>query len=167
MILAEPGGLTWMQTEDYLSRSNAIRIFSEALNDALFPDQLFSGRDEHEILDYKAAYFTSFENAPGNTIGNAGPYPFWRSGAVAFDALIEYAEEHGFDFTTNLDAFEPEVLFMYSELNTAYGLDWAKQVSAPYSHVDLFEVTGSGHELLWFGWDEFYQKALTYLNELK
>jgi proline iminopeptidase len=31
-ILAEPGGLTWDQIEDYLSRSNHIELFSEALN---------------------------------------------------------------------------------------------------------------------------------------
>jgi proline iminopeptidase len=65
-ILAEPGGLTWDQTTDYLSRSNKIKLFSEALNDAVYPEQFFSGREEHEILDYKASFFLSFENAPGS-----------------------------------------------------------------------------------------------------
>lgn len=166
-VLAEPGGLTWEQTEDYLSRSNKIKMFSEALNDAIYPEQIFAGRNENEILDYKASFFSTFENAPGNTIGNAGPYPFWRNGAVAFNSLIEYAEDHGFDFTTHLSSFEPKILFMYSELNRAYGLSWAQAVATPYPHTEIVEVKGSGHELLYFGWNDFYPKALTYLNELK
>jgi len=166
-ILAEPGGLTWDQAKDYVSRANEIKIFSEQVNDALFPEQIFAGRDEHEILDYKAAYFATFENAPGNTIGNAGPYPFWRNGAVSADELIKRAEESGFDFTTHLPEYHTKVLFAYSELNTAYGLNWAQQVGAPYPNVEYFEVKGSGHELLYFGWDNFYPEALTYLNELK
>ena len=104
-VLAEPGGFTWPQVEDYLSLSNKIKFFSEALNDALFPEQIFAGRDEHEILYYKAAYFFTFENAPGNTIGNAGPYPFWRSGAVALEAMIEIGETKGLDFTTHLQDY--------------------------------------------------------------
>jgi proline iminopeptidase len=166
-ILAEPGGLTWEQAKEYTSRSNEIKLFSEALNDAVFPEQIFAGRDEHEILDYKASYFSTFENAPGNTIGNAGPYPFWRNGAVATTALFDRAEDTGFDFTAHLGEFATRVLFMYSELNRAYGFDWAKQVGSEFPDVEYFEVKNSGHELLYFGWDELYPKALTYLNEMK
>jgi len=167
VVLAEPGGFTWPQAKDYISRANAIDLSSEALNDALFPDQIFSGRDEHEILDYKAAYFMTFENAPGNTIGNAGPYPFWRNGAVSSDAMLDFAEDHGFDFTTHLQQYDTEVLFAYSEFNSAYGADWAHDVGEVFPHVTYFEVKGSGHELLYFGWDSFYPVALTYLNKLK
>jgi proline iminopeptidase len=166
-VLAEPGGLTWTQTEEYLSRSNKIELFSEALNDAIYPEQIFAGIEKHEMLDYKASFFSTFENAPGNTIGNAGPYPFWRNGAVSFNVMIDYAEENGFDFTTHLSQFEPDVLFMYSELNKAYGSVWAQTVASVYPHVELMEVKGTGHEILYFGWDDFYSKALTYLNGLK
>lgn len=166
-ILAEPGGLTWTQTQDYLSRSNRIQLFSEALNDAIFPEQLFAGRSEHEILDYKAAYFTTFENAEGNVLGNAGPYPFWRNGAVSFEAMIATAETSGFDFTRHLSRFEIPILFMYSELNQAYGREWAEAVSAPYPTVQLREIPNSGHELLYFGWQDVYSNALTYLSQLK
>lgn len=166
-VLAEPGGFTWPQTMDYLSRSNHVRLFNEALNDALFPEQIFAGRSEDEVLDYKAAYFTTFENAPGNTLGNAGPYPFWRSGAVSFQALIENADKNGFDFTTHLSDYSTKIFFAYSELNRAYGRSWAEKVSAPYPNVELVEIKGTGHELLYFGWDDFYAKTLPYLNELK
>ncbi len=166
-ILAEPGGFTWTQTQEYLDRSNHIKFFSEALNNAIFPEQIFAGRSEHEVLDYKASYFGAFENAPGNTIGNSGPYPFWRNGAVAFNTLIDNADKNGFDFTTRLNQFPTKILFLYSEFNTAYGLDWAKTVSSPYPNVDVQLLNGTGHEMYYFGWNNLYPKALTYLNNLK
>ena len=167
VVLAVPGGFTWDQTNDYLSRSNKIKFFSEALNDAVFPEQIIAGRDEQEILDYKASFFSTFENAPGNTIGNPGSYPFWRNGAVVFEKLIENAEKYNFDFTTNLHAFSTKVLFMYSERNQAYGSAWAETVSAPYPDVQLEQVKNCGHEMLYFGWEDMYPKAAAYLNSLK
>lgn len=166
-ILAEPGGFTWSQTSEYLSRSNKIRFFTEALNDAVFAEQVIAGRSEHEVLDYKAAFFSNYENAPGNVIGNRGHYPSWRSGAVAFQALIANAEQYGFDFTTNLQAFTHRVLFLYSENNKAYGAGWAATVAAPYPNARLEEVAGCGHEILYFGWDNFFPRALNYLNEMR
>jgi proline iminopeptidase len=167
VVLAEPGGFTWPQVEEYLSKSNKIKFFSEALNDAIFPEQIFAGRDEHEILDYKATYFFTYENAPGNAIGNAGPYPFWRSGAVSLDALIEIGETKGLDFKSHMQDFDTKVLFLYSELNTAYGNDWAHTVGAPFQQVEYHEIPDTGHEMFYFGWDALYPVALTYLNELK
>ncbi len=166
-ILAEPGGLTWKQTSEYLSRSNKIRFFTEALNDAVFAEQIIAGRSEQEVLDYKASFFTNYENAPGNVIGNRGHYPSWRSGAVAFQALIANAAQYGFDFTTNLQAFTHQVLFLYSENNKAYGADWAAKVASPYPNARLREVAGCGHEILYFGWDDFFPRALHYLNEMR
>jgi proline iminopeptidase len=166
-ILAEPGGLSWKQTEEYLERSNKIKFFSEALNDATFPEQIFAGRSEHEILDYKASFFSTYENAPGNTIGNPSNYPFWRNGAVVFSETIDYAEEHGFDFTTNLDKFTPPILFLYSEKNKAYGLKWADKVAAPYPNSEIAMVRGAGHEMIYFAWDNFYPLAKSYLNQMK
>lgn len=166
-ILAEPGGLTWKQTEDYLERSNKIKFFSEALNDATFVEQIFAGRSEHEVLDYKASFFSTYENAPGNTIGNPSNYPFWRNGAVVFSETIDYAEDRGFDFTTNLDKFTPPILFLYSEKNKAYGLGWADKVAAPYPNSEIALIKGAGHEMIYFAWDNFYPLAVSYLNQMK
>lgn len=166
-VLAEPGGFSWTQTEEYLSRSNKINLFSEALNNATFTEQIFAGRSEHEFLDYKASFFSNFENAPGNTIGNAGHYPFWRHGTVAFQTLIDNADKYGFDFTTHLNNYTTKVLFLYSELNKAYGKEWVETVSAPYPTVEIDQIKNSGHEMLYFGWEDFYPKAHAYLNELK
>ncbi len=167
VILAEPGGLTWPQTEEYLSRSNKVKLFNEALNDALYPEQLFGGRSEHEVLDYKASFFSAYENAPGNTIGNAGPYPFWRNGAVSFQTLNENAEKYGFDLSTNLAQYETKVLFLYSENNSAYGANWAETVSSPFGNVEIMMIENWGHEMLYFGWADLYPKALNYLNQLQ
>lgn len=166
-VLAEPGGLTWPQAKDYMSRSNEVRFFEEAINDMLFPEQMFAGRTDHEILDYKASYSANFENAPGNTIGNAGHYPFWRNGAVSKMALSETADQYSFDFTTNLDQFETKVLVLYSELNKAYGAEWARQVAAPFPSAEIKVVENSGHEMLYFGWADMYPKTLTYFNQFK
>jgi proline iminopeptidase len=167
-VLAEPGGFTLKDTEDYLSRSNKTNLLSEETNDAIYYDQIFTGKEnEHEILDYKMQLQSSFENAKGNAIGNAGHYPFWRSGAIAAKALFEIADRDGFNWTTNLGQFTPKVLFMYSELNTSYGLQHAQFVSAAYRNVQLAKINGAGHELLYFGWNNFYPVALTYLNQLK
>lgn len=167
VILAEPGGFTWDQTLKYLGKSNHIKFFSEALNDAVFPEQIFAGRDEHEILDYKASFFSSFENAPGNAVGNAGPYPFWRNGAAVYLASADYGDKYGFDFTTDLNSYTTKVLFLYSEYNKAYPQEWAQTVSSPYPNVDIEMVKGCGHEMFYFGWTDLYPRVLTYLNELK
>ncbi len=166
-VLSEPGGFTWTQTSEYLSRSNKIRFFAEALNNAVFAEQIIAGRTEHEVLDYKASFFANYENAPGNTIGNKGHYPQWRQGAVAFQALIDNAEKYNFDFTSNLSAYTTSVLFLYSENNKAYGASWAATVAAPYPNAQLMEVRDCGHEMLYFGWEDFFPKALRYLNEMK
>lgn len=166
-VLAEPGGLTWPQTKQYLSRSNKIRFFSEALNNSVFPEQIIAGRSEHEVLDYKASFFSNYENAPGNVIGNPGEYPSWRSGAVAFKYTIEHADKYSFDFTGNLSNFQPEVLFMYSENNKAYGPAWAETVSTPFTNVKLQMVANCGHEMVHFGWKDMYPKVSAYLNQKK
>jgi proline iminopeptidase len=167
LVLAEPGGFTFDQMEDYLSRSNHVAFFEEATNDAIFPEQIFAGRSEHEILDYKALYFLAFEYAEGNTIGNAGPYPYWRHGAVAQSASHAYVAEHGFDFTGNLGNYNQKVLFLYSELNEAYGEDWAEEVAAPFPNKEIQMVWGTGHEMFYFGWDDMYPRVLSYLDEIQ
>ena len=166
-VLAEPGGLTWEQAEEYMSRSNEVKFFNEALNNMLIAEEVVAGRSEHEILDYKASFSANFENAPGNTIGNPGHYPFWRNGAVAAESLYKMAEKHGFDFTANLHAYEAEILLLYSQNNKAYGEAWALEVAAPFPHAKIDVVRNSGHEMLYFGWADMYPKVSTYLKQLK
>lgn len=169
-ILGEPGGFTYTQMTDYLSRSQNYGLFSEALNDAVYLDQFISGRgDEHEVLDYKFGLWASAEEAEDNPIGNEGPLQSWRSGAVVNDALFSIGTEQGFDWTTHLQEYTTKVFFTYSENNTAYGEEHAKKVSAAYPNVQLFRTDEAGHDMLSFprGWQNFHPVALTYLNSLK
>ncbi|MFM9841263.1 MAG: alpha/beta hydrolase [Cyclobacteriaceae bacterium] len=168
VVLSEPGGFTWEQTKSYLSRSKKINPFNEESNDVLYPDQLFTGKEnEHEILDYKVALSSAFTYIEGNAIGNKGIYPFWRYGAVVQSALLDIARRDGFDWTTNLSEYKTKVLFCYSDFNAAYGVEYAQQLSAAYPNVQLEKINGSGHEIPYFGWDRYYPLAKSYLSQLK
>lgn len=169
-VLGEPGGFTYAQMTDYLSRSRAYSFFGEALNDAVYLDQFLTGKaDAHELLDYKLDLWASTEDTDESPVGNEGPLPSWRSGAVAFNALYSIATKDGFDWTTHLSQYNTKVLFTYSENNTAYGEAHAKLVSSAYPNVQLFRTDDAGHDMLSFprGWQNFHPIALTYLNELK
>src|SRR5438045_9700998 len=103
VILSEPGGFTWDQTKDYVQKTKELRFFSEAANDIFYVDQFLTGNESNQAMpDYKMAIASAFDVKEGNALGNAGPYPFWRYGAVSQDALFTIAERDGFDWTTNL-----------------------------------------------------------------
>ncbi len=166
VILAEPGGFTWSDTEAYIKRWQTIDPFEETVNDRVFLDQFITGSD-HEKLDYKAAIQGAAEYAKGNKLGIEGPAPFWRMGAVSAASLYTYARDHSFDFTTRLQQYDKPVLFAYSELNQAYGKSHAEHVSSAYPRVQLAEIRGTGHSITYFGWDQFYPIAMTYLKTVR
>ncbi|HEX3767129.1 MAG TPA: alpha/beta hydrolase [Puia sp.] len=168
VILAEPGGFTWDQTSDYVSRTKDMSPFSENSNDALYPDQLFTGKEnEHEILDYKMAVVAAFDTREGNPLGIAGVYPYWRFGAVIQSALFDIGRKDGFDWTTHLSQYKTKVLFCYSELNKAYGAGHAQLLSSAYPNVQLEMIKGTGHEMFYFGWENFYPVIKNYLDALR
>lgn len=166
VVLIEPGGLTWSDAEDYIKRVRALDLFDEATNDFVYLDQVLTGNDHNE-LDYKAALQNAADFSKSNNVGNPGPYPFWRNGAVCASAAFEYVRDHPFDFTTNLQQYAAKVLFVYSEKNEAYGTAHAQRVSSAYPNVQLVQVAGTGHEVPYFGWDGFYPIAKTYLSTFK
>lgn len=166
VVLMEPGGLTWHDTEEYIKRWTSLELFDESSNDYVYLDQLITGND-HNVLDYKFGVRAAVDYAKGNKLGIAGPYPFWRMGAVCNSAALEYAREHPFDYTTNLRQYTTKVLFAYSELNQAYGKAHAELVSSAYPNVQLVEIKGTGHEIPYFGWNNFYPIAKAYLDTIK
>lgn len=169
-ILGEPGGFTFDQVKKYVGRTRNYPPFGETLNDAVYFDQFLTGKEnDHEILDYKFGLWASSDGDDDSPIGNEGPVPLWRGGAVMFTALNEISEEDGFDWTANLHEYTTKILFTYSENNTAYGEDYAKEVSAAYPNVQLFRTDDAGHDMLSFptGFQNFYPVALGYLNQLK
>lgn len=169
-VLGEPGGFVWKDVEDYLDGSRSFGFFSEGLNDAVFFDQILTGKaDEHEVLDYKFDLLTAVEATADSPIGNEGALPKWRSGAVTFNAYFELGQNERPDWTQNLDQFTTKVLFIYSENNEAYGLSHAQKVASAYPHVQLFEALDAGHDMFSFptGWSNTYPVILDYLNSLK
>lgn len=166
LVLMEPGGFTWHDTEEYIKRTRKLDVFDETASDFLYLDQILTAND-HARLDYKAALQGAADFAPGNMVGNPGPYPMWRKGAVCASAAADQAKAHPFDFTTNLHQYTPVVLFVFSELNEAYGRAHAEKVSSAYPHVRIVEVPGVGHEIPHFGWASFYPIAKDYLTSAK
>jgi proline iminopeptidase len=166
-ILAEPGGFTWDVAKDYISRTRDAKFYSEQINDVFYFDQIITGKeDQHDIIDYKFALQASCENVKNNPLGNAGPSPFWRYGAAVQQGLFDSAEEQGFDFTQNLGQYNKRVLFLYSELNRAYGPAHANIVASAYPNAELKQIKSCGHEIIYFGWQEFYSTSIEYLNTI-
>ncbi|MBI2429109.1 MAG: alpha/beta hydrolase [Ignavibacteriales bacterium] len=165
-ILIEPGGLTWNDTKKYIEKERTLDVFGESSNDFVYLDQIINGSD-HVTLAYKAALQNAADFSKGNRVGNPGPYPFWRFGAVCTKAAFDYVVDHPFDFTTNLSQYTTKVLFVYGELNETYGKTHAEEVAAAYPNVQITEIKGTGHEIPYFGWDNFYPVAKAYLNTIK
>lgn len=163
LVLAEPGGFTWEQTETYISKSKKIKLFAESTNDFVYMDQFITGSD-HNRLDYKMALSLTGDIATGDV----GPPPFWRYGGVCNSASINLAINNPdqMDFTANIGNYTTKVLFAYSELNPFYGLEHAQSVSGALTNVELVEILGCGHEMPHFGWNNLYPKIKTYLTEI-
>ncbi len=169
VVLGEPGGFKWQDIKDYISRAKDFRFSSEALNDALYPDQFITGKEnEHAILDYKLGLLGTTDAAKDNPTGNGAVLPFWRAGAVVNKALFDIGERDEPDWTAQLSQFTTKVFFAYSERNKAYGLAHAQKVSSAYPNVQLQKINGAGHDFISFpaGWADFFPPALAYLNSL-
>ena len=41
-VLAEPGGFTWEEMKEYIEASKKLKLFTEATNDAVYPDQFLT-----------------------------------------------------------------------------------------------------------------------------
>jgi proline iminopeptidase len=168
VIFAEPGGFSKKLLDEYAEGSRKLSLFSETTNDLLYTDQFITGREnDHEILDYKFALSTSFSYAEGNDEGIEGPSPFWRGGAAALNSFVKIAEDDGFDFTPNLNKYQPKVLFLYGELNKSYGLAFAQKEAKFFTKADIVKIAGTGHEMIYFKWDNVYPHIFTYLNSVK
>jgi proline iminopeptidase len=165
VILAEPGGFTFDDVKEYVSRTRQLDAFDEASNDALYPDQFITGNEnDHEVLDYK---FSLYAFQDYSAVGDPAMCSFWRYGAVIQKSLFAIGDRDGFDWRANLNQYHTKVLFLYSEHNKAYGHDYALHVSSAYPNVQLSQINGSGHEMVEFAWNNVSPLTLTYLNSLK
>lgn len=167
LIIGEAGGLVWKDVDEYITRSRDVSLRSEALNNATYADQFFTGnRDQHRVLDYKFALLSTTDGAKDSPVGNEGALPCWRSGAVVFDALYNLGKKQKPDWTLDLAQFRTRVVFVYSQNNTAYGEAHARKVSGAFLNVQLERINDAGHDMLSFprGFANFFPLALNYLN---
>lgn len=166
-IFAEAGGFNKQLLDEYGEASRKLNLFSEITNDVLYYDQFLTGREnEHQILDYKLSIASSFSYAEGNDEGIEGPSPFWRNGATVLQAFVDISENDGFDFTTNLNQYQTNVLFIYGENNKSYGLSFAQKEAAFFPNSDIIQIDDTGHEMIYFKWNSVYPVVLDYLNSL-
>lgn len=166
LVLMEPGGFKWHDAEEYIKRWRELKPFNETSNDFVYLDQIVTSHD-HNVLDYKAAVKNAGNFAKGNKLGNPGPSPFWRLGAVCASASAEYVRDHPFDFTTHIVQYTTRVLFAYSERNEAYGRAHAEHVSSAYPNVQLVQINGTGHDMVHFAWEQLYPIVKAYLDSIR
>lgn len=168
VIFAEAGGFTKTLLDEYGETSRKLSLFSEITNNVLYYDQFITGKEnEHEILDYKMGIASGFSYAKGNNEGIEGPSPFWRNGAEVLQKFMQIAEDDGFDFTSNLHQYPTKVLFLYGQNNRSYGLAFAQKEASYFTKKQISEIAGTGHEMIYFNWNNVYPIVLTYLNSLK
>lgn len=160
-IFAEAGGFNKQLLDEYGEASRKFNLFSEITNDVLYYDQFLTGREnEHQILDYKLSIASSFSYAEGNDEGIEGPSPFWRNGAKVLQAFVDISENDGFDFTTNLNQYQTNVLFIYGENNKSYGLSFAQKEAGFFPNSDIVQIDDTGHEMIYFKWNSVYPVVL-------
>ena len=167
-IFAEAGGFNKALLDEYGATSRKLSLFSEVTNDVLYYDQFLTGKNaEHEILDYKMSIASSFSYAKGNDEGIEGVSPFWRNGAEVLQGFMKIAEDDGFDFTTNLNKYQTKVLFIYGEKNKSYGLSFSQKEAAFFPKTEIVQIDDTGHEMIYFKWNDVQPKVLNYLNALR
>ena len=164
-VLSEPGAFTYQELEDYMPRlMGSFELTSEEINDATWSAQFLSAVG-HERADYLSAMRTS-GGAPAEHLDPDNPAPSWRSGSVVNARLLELGEETNFDWTTNLDAFTQQVLFLRGELNEANDLSDQEKLAAHYPDSEVVTIPGVGHEMIWERPTEYLDHVRTYFQRV-
>jgi proline iminopeptidase len=164
-VLSEPGAFTKTQLDAFLERMMAaILLTGGVLNDGTWSRQLMSPAD-HARADYLRAMF-AMKGVPSEQDDPANPRPFWRLGAVVNGALLDLAEQEGFDWTTHLSAFKRKVLFLRGDLNTAATLAHQRELAASYPNAGIVTMQNVGHEMSWERPAEYLAHVRTYFSEI-
>ncbi len=160
-VLSEPGGFTKAQIDAYFKRFfGSVSVLDEDFGDMVWRSQLISPA-EHARAD-----FLILTQTPDEHINVDDPGPSWRFGAVVQAALFVLAEEQGFDWTTNLSEFEPEVLFLRGEFNEAMPLEHQEALASSYPHSQVITIPGTGHDMIWEAPDEYLEYTRAYFDRI-
>ena len=163
-ILTEPGAFTDEQLAGFLKRLQAtLSPLGEQFNDALWSAQFLTPAD-HERADYHAGLF-AIRGAPAEHRDPNNLAPIWRAGAVVSKRFQAIAKE-GFDWTTNLDAYQHQVLFLRGDLNEAATLEHQQELAAAYPRARIETITNAGHEIIWERTTDYLTHTRAYLREI-
>jgi proline iminopeptidase len=164
-ILSEPGAFNKAQLDRYMDDlMGSLDFFGEDVNDVTWMFQFMTPAD-HARADYMAMMMTD-GGIPSEHLDPDNPSPNWRAGAVVNRKLISIVEDHGFDWTTNLDAFTSPVLFLRGELNEAMPLEHQQELASSYPDATVVTIPDVGHEMIWERPVEYLAEARAYLASL-
>jgi proline iminopeptidase len=164
-VLSEPGGFSNAQLQPYLDRLlGSLDFIGEQVNDAAWLGQFMSAGD-HQRADYLASAGT-FGGVPAERLDPNNPTPSWRSGAVVSARLLELGEQENFDWTTNLSAFDPRVLFLRGDLNEAATLEHQRELASGYPNAEIVTIPNVGHEMVWERPVEYLAETTAYFREI-
>lgn len=164
-ILTEPGAFTKAQLDAFIEKlEGSVAITGEQLNDAAWSRQFMTAAD-HARADYLAMLF-ALRGPPSERRDPENLTPMWRNGAVANATLFELADREPFDWTTNLRAFAPRVLFLRGERNTAATLEHQRELAASYASAEIVTIPGVGHEVIWERTDAYLAQARAYFQSI-
>jgi len=159
-VFVEPGGFTSDEIKDFFSKTFTPELLSEWMNDMSWIDNTISS-DSHEGADYKRGMLVANVTAHQKDNEN-NPSPTWRWGGIVSVFLPQDQKE--FDWTTNLDQFQNEVLFINSELNTVQTLAHQQGLANHYPNASIITVNNVGHDVLYQRFDECKSIILNFLN---
>lgn len=163
-ILSEPGAFTKDQLDRYIDDLyGTIDFFGEEVNDAAWLYQFMSPA-EHVRADYLAMVASGAVTAEHNDPDN--PTPSWRAGAVVNAKLLDLVEDEGFDWTTNLAAFERPVLFLRGDRNEAMPLEHQQELASSYPDAAIVTIPGVGHEMVWERPVEYLAQTRAYFQRI-
>lgn len=163
-VLSDPGGFNLAELESYMDDyMGSFDFLGEHLNDAFWAEQFMSSSD-HARADYLRG-IVAFSGAPSDHGDPANPAPMWREGVVVNAALFSLAKK-GFDWTAHLGEFQPKVLFLRGDLDTAHTLAQQTAAAAHFPNAEIVTIHGVGHEQVWERPDEYLAHTRAYLSSL-
>lgn len=163
-VFTEPGAFTKAQLDAFMKRfMAAISLTGEQFNDGAWSRQFMSAAD-HARADYLNLVM-SFRGPPSERHDPNNPTPTWRPGAVVAATLFDLAND-GFDWTTNLSAFTPEVMFLRGDLNTAATLEHQQELAASYPNAEIVTIPNVGHKVIWERSDEYLAHTRDYFQQI-
>jgi proline iminopeptidase len=163
-VLSDPGAFTKERLDAFMKRFMApYSPTSKEFTDALWNGQFLSP-DDHARADYLMKLASLQGTASeGNDPGN--PIPSWRFGAAVSTALLKLAGQ-GFDWTTHLKEFAPEVLFLKGDRDTAHTIETQQEMADAYAKARMVIIHGVGHQMIWERPEEYLAHTRDYFRSI-